>query len=156
MTTVTVRTRKDLFDLEIISTRTVNTNLNNYLAALLALTAVTILTVNIFLIRIISKSGWTFVNLLVVVDCLISLGHLLILIQYIFRVSEVEVLCLLEAGYNTFMTTSNRCIPSAIAIYRYCCVFYSTWLLSAYNRRTLERIILIFVAGEDRERKRDV
>ena len=83
MTTVTVRTRKHLFDLEIISTRTVNTNLNNYLAALLALTAVTILTVNLFLIRIISKSGWTFVNLLVVVDCVISLGHLLILLEYV-------------------------------------------------------------------------
>ena len=62
-------------------------------------------------------------------------------------------MCLLETGYNTFMTTSNRCIPMAIAIYRYCCVFYSTWLLSAFNKRSLERMILLYVAGEDGERR---
>ena len=154
--TFTVQAGKELLVMQVIDTKKVNLPLNRYLSTFLAITAAAILTVNVVLIRIIRKFSSTFVNLLVVVDCLISLGHLLILIQYIFRVSEVEVLCLLEAGYNTFMTTSNRCIPSAIAIYRYCCVFYSTWLLSAYNRRTLERIILIFVAGEDRERKRDV
>ena len=64
------------------------------------------------------------------------------------RISKVEVLCLLETGYNTFMTTSNRCIPMAIAIYRYCCVFHSTWLLDIFKKKNLERIILFYVAGE--------
>ena len=64
------------------------------------------------------------------------------------RISEVEVLCLLETGYNTFLTTSNRSIPMAIAIYRYCCVFYSTWLLDVFKKKNLERIILFYVAGE--------
>ena len=39
-------------------------------------------------------------------------------------------MCLLETGYNTFMTTSNRCIPLAIAVYRYCCtVLYCVQVL---------------------------
>ena len=65
------------------------------------------------------------------------------------RISEVPVLCLLETGYNTFMTTINRCIPMAIAIYRYCCVFHSTWLLDIFKKRNLERIILLYVAGKE-------
>ena len=60
----------------------------------------------------------------------------------------MEVLCLLETGYNTFMTTSNRSIPMAIAIYRYCCVFYNNWLLDISNKKILERSILLYVAGK--------
>jgi len=61
------------------------------------------------------------------------------------RISEQTLLCLVEGAYITFMTTINRCIPVAIAIYRYCCVFYSTWLLSPFNRRSLERLIYIYL-----------
>ena len=38
----------------------------------------------------------------------------------------------------------------AIAIYRYCCVFYSTWLLDITNRRSLERSILLYIGGKPR------
>ena len=36
----------------------------------------------------------------------------------------------------------------AIAIYRYCCVFYNTWLLDISNRKNLERTILLYLAGK--------
>ena len=44
--------------------------------------------------------------------------------------------------------TPCRCIPVAIAVYRYCCVFYSTWLLSPLNKRNLQTMILIYLAGD--------
>ena len=67
------------------------------------------------------------------------------------RISELETLCLLETAYNVFITTANRSIPVVIAIYRYCCVFYSTWLLSAANKKMLERIILLYMTGKEKK-----
>ena len=36
----------------------------------------------------------------------------------------------------------------AIAIYRYCCVFYNNWLLDIFNKKILERSILLYVASK--------
>ena len=61
----------------------------------------------------------------------------------------MESLCLLEAAYNVFLTSANRSVPVAIAVYRYCCVFHSNWLLSAVNRKNLEMMIIAYMAGQD-------
>ena len=73
-----------LVELKVVEAKRVNiSEMNKYLNTFLGLTALAILAVNLLLIRIIRKSSKTFVNLLVLMDCFISLGHLLILLQYI-------------------------------------------------------------------------
>ena len=52
------------------------------------------------------------------------------------------------------------CTVLYCTVYRYCCVFYSSWLLSPSSKRKLERLILLYVTGErerqtDRQRERD-
>ena len=83
------------------------------------------------------------------------------------RTSEFAEICLLQTGYNAFLTTLNRSIPMAIAIYRYitiiisiiiiiiiiiiiryCCVFYNNWLLDTSNKKRLENGILMYLIGE--------
>ena len=61
----------------------------------------------------------------------------------------MESLCLLEATYNVFLISANRSVPVAIAVYRYCCVFHSNWLLSAVNRKNLEMMIIAYMAGQN-------
>ena len=51
MQTLMLRTGTELLELEIITTRTVNTDLNTYSNAFLVVTALTILTVNPLVIR---------------------------------------------------------------------------------------------------------
>ena len=51
MQTLMLRTGTELLELEIITTRTVNTDLNTYLNAFLVVTALIILTVNPLVIR---------------------------------------------------------------------------------------------------------
>ena len=78
----------------------------------------------------------TFINFLVLLDCLNSLGHLPTLIQFVLYVTcisldtnsnrifyfsyvnGVDYICLLEAAYNQMITAMNRAIPVAIAVYR--------------------------------------
>ena len=36
----------------------------------------------------------------------------------------------------------------AVSVYRYCCVFYSNWLLSPLNKKNLQRMILSYLAGD--------
>ena len=55
----------------------------------------------------------------------------------------------MEAAYNVFLTSANRSVPVAIAVYRYCCVFHSNWLLSAVNRKNLEMMIIAYMAGQN-------
>ena len=49
----------------------------------------------------------------------IALSQVGFVVLFMFsRISEQTLLCLVEGAYITFMTTINRCIPVAIAIYR--------------------------------------
>ena len=78
----------------------------------------------------------TFINSMVLLDCLNSVAHIPTLIQFILWVlfqkspydlfffflfsndNGIDYICLLEAAYNQMVTAMNRAIPVAIALYR--------------------------------------
>ena len=97
-----------------------------------------ILVVSTAVIKKLVNSCLTFINLLVIVDCLISVAHIPIILQlYSHRKEWVEIqspsfrgpvrgfswICTIDTSYNYFFTSLNRAVPVAIAVYRYVHVF---------------------------------
>ena len=113
-----------------------------------------------------SKMKKTFVNILVLTDCYISLAHIPILLQYLqykpFRILiniiiiiitiysksfEIDSICLGIAGYNLFITALNRSVPVVVAVYRYHLVYYSQTFYNIQNRRSLQAFLVFYAFG---------
>ena len=95
--------------------------------------------------RDLARSGRTFINALVLLDCLVSFAHIPILAQQVWYdtqqqkykpllhaacnplsrlIQDCAWLCMAEACYSMIVTTINRSLPVCIAVYR--CSYVST------------------------------
>ena len=103
----------------------------------------------------------TFINKLVIIDCLNALGYMPILLQhyksvklYDFIRSEVELfrqvlqndaICFAEGVYNMFTVAFNRNLPVVIAFHRYIYVFHWTWVYTDADKRKLSILLSTFL-----------
>ena len=133
--------------LSMIEARHINGEYSHPIQILAVLTSVVILILTIQVLWKVSKSKTTFINVLVILDCLNSTAHIPVLLQVLIKVSGMESVCLTESGYNILMTSMNRGIPVAISIYRYCCVFHDSTIRNPHTKWALQNLLLWFIAA---------
>ena len=63
------------------------------------------------------------------------------------KVSQYETVCFLITGYNQVITSMNRAIPIAIALYRYCCVFHDATLRDPSKKQIFQQSLLSLIIG---------
>ena len=66
--------------------------------------------------------------------------------MYFRHVAGDERLCSLVVGYHLNMTSMNRGIPIAIAVYRYCCVFHDSIIKDPRKNWTLQNLLFGIIA----------
>ena len=103
----------------------------------------------------------TFINKLVIMDCLNALGYMPILLQHyksvklydlirfeveLFRqVLQNDAICFAEGVYNMFIVTFNRNLPVVIAFHRYIYVFRWNWVYTDVDKRKLSILLSSFL-----------
>ena len=117
--------------------------------------------------RNVLESKKTFINFLVILDCFNSAAHFLIPLEFVWwdfrynvivklsgvhryisrKIFQNETVCFAITGYNQFMSSMNRAIPVAIAIYRYFCVFHDSTIRDPRSKRSLQQSLLSFIFG---------
>ena len=65
------------------------------------------------------------------------------------KIADIEEVCLVEAGYAYLMTSLNRAIPVAIAVYRYCLVFHPYFFMTPKSKKILGIILLFYIMGDN-------
>ena len=58
------------------------------------------------------------------------------------RVVGDETICTIEVAYTLTMTSMNRAIPVAIAVFRYCCVFHDNIIKNPGKKWHLQNILI--------------
>ena len=60
---------------------------------------------------------------------------------------EYFALCLVEEGFHVFISGMNRGITVAIALYRYCLIFYPLSYVDSRRLKDLERNMMKLILG---------
>ena len=58
------------------------------------------------------------------------------------RVVKNETICTMEVAYTLTMTSMNRAIPVAIAVFRYCCVFHDNIMRDPRKKWHLQNFLI--------------
>ena len=61
------------------------------------------------------------------------------------RVAGDDWLCMFEGAYYVAMTSMNRGLPIAIAVYRYCCVFHDKVIKSPNKKQAVQNLLVWFI-----------
>ena len=94
---------------------------------------------------ILNQRSKTFLDWLIIFDCLLCLNNLFVVMLYI-RSSDFEAEFCIFRVFSTFFTNlCNRLLTVGIAIYRVHLVYGSSLVRNSYQRKTFEKIIVLFI-----------
>ena len=129
-----------LFDLvDIVDALEENKSFTSKLFAFVSI--ILILIINVPLLKIILKQSYTFINMIIAADCILCVGHSILLFNIVVGPSEDPVLCLISPTYGYLISLLNRLLSIAILVYRYVFVFRSSWVETKQQRKIFSIIL---------------
>ena len=102
------------------------------------------------IVFILSQSSKTFLDNLIVFDCFLCMNGILLLLKKVLK-STFESsyfwssICVCHVFFSFFTNLCNRLLTVGIALYRFTLVFGSSFVSTNYQRKILEKTILLVI-----------